>query len=64
MLALASASYGQSSDLIPIIIAAVAVAVFWRTLLKIAIAALVIGFAFLLVSGLLDTMHGLHALSP
>jgi hypothetical protein len=50
--------------LILIVIAAVIVALFWKTLFKIAIAALVIGFVFLLITGLLDTLHGLHALIP
>ena len=40
------------------------VAAFWRTLLKIGIAAVIIGFVFLLVTGLLDILHGLHALIP
>lgn len=47
-----------------LIIAAVIVAVFWKTLFKVAIAALIIGFAFLLVTGLLEVVHGLHALIP
>lgn len=64
MLALASAAQGQNPTLILIIIAAVVVAAFWRTLLKIGIAAVIIGFVFLLVTGLLDIAHGLHALIP
>jgi hypothetical protein len=64
MLALASASQGQSPTLILIIIAAVIVAAFWRTVLKIGVAAVIIGFVFLLVSGLLEVAHGLHALIP
>jgi hypothetical protein len=64
MLALASAPQGQNSTLILIIIAAVAVAIFWRTILKIGIAAVMIGFVFLLLTGLLDIAHGLHALIP
>jgi hypothetical protein len=64
MLALASASPGQNPTLILIIIAAVVVAAFWRTILKIGIAAVMIGFVFLLVNGLLDIVHGLHALIP
>jgi hypothetical protein len=50
--------------LVLIVIAAVIVAVFWKTLFKVAIAALIIGFVFLTVSGLLDILHGLHALIP
>jgi hypothetical protein len=62
MLALASASQGLNSTLIVIIIAAVVVAVFWRMILKIGIAALIIGFVFLLVTSMLDILHGLHTL--
>jgi hypothetical protein len=50
------------STLVLIVIAAVVVSAFWRTILKIGIAAIIIGFAFLLVSGLLEILHGLHAL--
>ena len=64
MLALASAPPGQNSALILIIIAAVVVAVFWPTILKIGIAALIIGFVFLLVTGLLEIAHALHSLIP
>jgi hypothetical protein len=64
VLALTSASQGQSPTLVLIIIVAVIVAIFWRTLLKIGIAALIIGFVFLLVTGLLDIAHSLHTLIP
>jgi hypothetical protein len=50
--------------LILIIIAAVVVAAFWQTILKIGIVAVIIGFVFLYVTGLLDIVHGLHALIP
>ena len=50
------------STLILIIIASVVVAAFWRTILKIGIAAIIIGFVFLYVTGLLAILHGLHAL--
>ena len=62
MLALATASPGQNSTLILIIIAAVIVAAFWRAILKVGIAMIVIGFAFLLVTSLLYILHGLQAL--
>jgi hypothetical protein len=62
MLALATASPGQNSTLILIIIAAVIVAAFWRAILKVGIAVIIIGFAFLLVTSLLDILHGLQAL--
>ena len=50
--------------LVLIIIAAVVVAAFWRTILKIGLAAMIIGFLFLLVTGLLEIVHALHALIP
>jgi hypothetical protein len=50
--------------LILLVIAAVVVSAFWRTILKIGIAAIIIGFVFLLVTGLLEILHGLHALIP
>jgi hypothetical protein len=48
--------------LVVIVIAAVIVAVFWRMILKVGIAAMVIGFLYLLVSGVADVLHVLHAL--
>ena len=62
MLALASASQGLNSTLIVIIVAAVVVAAFWQMILKIGIAALIIGFVFLLATSMIDILHGLHAL--
>ena len=50
--------------LVLFIIAAVILAVFWKTLLKVIIAALVIGFVFLCVASVLDIAHVLHALIP
>ena len=50
--------------LVLIIIAAVILAVFWMTILKVAIAALIIGFVFLCITSVLDIVHGLHALIP
>jgi hypothetical protein len=47
-----------------LIIAAVILAAFWKTLVKVIIAALVIGFVFMCVTSVLDIMHGLHALIP
>jgi hypothetical protein len=47
-----------------IVIAAVVVAAFWRTILKIVFAAIIIGFVFLLVTGLLEIVHGLSTLIP
>ncbi len=64
MLALSSGSPSLSPTLIFIIIAAVILAVFWRAVLRIGIAAIVIGFMFLLVSGVLDILHTLRGLFP
>jgi hypothetical protein len=62
MMALTSASQSQNPTLILIVIAAVLVAFFWRTILKIGVAAVIIGFIFLLITGLLGILHGLHML--
>jgi hypothetical protein len=64
MLALASAQQGQNPTLVLFLIAVVAVAAFWRAILAFGIAALVVGFVFLLVTIWLDTIHGLHVLIP
>ena len=64
MLALATVVQGLNPALVLIIIAAVVTALFWRLIVKIGIAAMIIGFVFLLVSGLLDILHGLRALLP
>jgi hypothetical protein len=64
MMALASALQGLNSTLVFIIIAAVIVAFFWRPILKIGIAAAIIGFVFLYVTGLLYIVHRLHTLIP
>jgi hypothetical protein len=52
----------MNSTLVLLIIAAVTVAFFWRAILKIGIAAIIVGFAFLLITSLLDILHGLQAL--
>jgi hypothetical protein len=65
MLALASAAHGgvgQSETLF--IIAAIAVAAFWQTLVKIGLAVLVIGFLILLFEGASAFLHVLHAIIP
>jgi hypothetical protein len=38
----------------------VVVAAFWRTILKIGIAAIIVGFVFLLATSLLEIVHTLH----
>jgi hypothetical protein len=52
MLALATAVHGQDPSTALIMIAAVAAAVFWRGLLKIGIAFVIILFAVLMITGL------------
>lgn len=64
MEALSQTAPGASPTLILIIIAAVILIVFWQAILKFGIAVLIIGFVFLLVSGVLDVAHVLHALVP
>ena len=64
MLALASASQGLNPTLVVLIIAAVVVAAFWRAILKIGVAAILIGFLFLVVSGSLEVLHAMRALIP
>jgi len=64
MLALASAPQSQNPVLVLFLIAVVLVAVFWRAILTFAIAAIIVGFAFLLITIWIDTIHGLHALIP
>jgi hypothetical protein len=64
MLALASVQQGQNPTLVLFLIVVVAVAVFWRAILAIGIAAIIVGFLFLLVTIWADAIHGLHALIP
>lgn len=52
MLALATAVHGQDPTTTLIILAAIAAAIFWRGLLKIGIALIVILFAVLMITGL------------
>ncbi len=61
MLAFAIASSGQNYTLFLLLIAIV-VAFFWRAIVKVGMAAIIVGFAFLYVTGLLYVLHGLHAL--
>ena len=60
MLEFATAS-GQNCVLFLILIAVV-VAAFWRAIVKVGIAAIIVGLAFLYVTGLLYVLHGLRAL--
>ena len=63
MLALASAAQGgQDSGLVLVLIAAVGVAIFWRSLIKVGIALIVVLFAVLLVAGTAAFIHGIQLL--
>jgi hypothetical protein len=64
MLALASTPQGQNPTLVLFFVAVVVVAAFWRAILAIGIAAIVVGFLFLLVTVLADVLHALHSLIP
>jgi hypothetical protein len=64
MLALASTQQGQNPTLVLFLIIVVVVAVCWRAILAIGIAAITVGFVFLLVTISVDILHGLHALIP
>jgi hypothetical protein len=60
MLALATAAHGQDPNHILIVLAAVGAAIFWRSLLKIGLALVIIGFFLLLITGAAGVIHGLH----
>jgi hypothetical protein len=65
MLALASAAAahgGQGSGLVLVLIAAAGVAVFWRGLIKIGLALIVVLFAVLLVASTAAFVHGIQLL--
>jgi len=65
MLALASAIHGQgSSSSILIILAAVAAAIFWRGLIKVGLALVVILFVVMLVTGASAFFQELRLISP
>ena len=64
MLALASAVHGQgSSSSILIILAAVAAAIFWRGLIKVGLALVVILFVVMLVTGVSAFLQELRLIS-
>jgi len=64
MLALAAATHGQDPAQTLIILAAVAAAIFWRALLKIALALIVILFVVLLSRGVSVCLHDLRLVVP
>ena len=64
MLALAAAAHGQDPAQTLIILAAVAAAIFWRALLKIALALIVILSVVLLSRGVSVFLHDLRLVVP
>ena len=64
MLALAAAAHGQDPAQTLIILAAIAAAIFWRALLKIALALVVILFVLLLSRGVSVFLHDLRLVVP
>jgi arginine exporter protein ArgO len=53
-----------SPTLILIIIGVLVVYAFWRTIFKVVLVALIVGYVFLLVTGTLDVVHALRSLLP
>ena len=64
MLALAAAAHGQDPAQTLIILAAVAAAIFWRALLKIALALIVILSVVMLSRGVSVFLHDLRLVVP
>ena len=64
MLALAAAAHGQETAQTLIILAAIAAAIFWRALLKIALALVVILSVVLLSRGVSVFLHDLRLVLP
>lgn len=60
MFALATAAHGQDSTQLLIILAAVGAAIFWRALIKIGLAFVIIGFFVLLITGAMELLRGFH----
>jgi hypothetical protein len=66
MLALTTAAHSasQGSSAILFIIAAIAVAAFWKALIKIGLAVLVIGVLIVIFGGASAIISGLHGILP
>jgi hypothetical protein len=64
MLALATAVHGQDPSSILIILAAVAAAIFWRILIKVGLALVVILFAVMMITGASAFLQELRAIVP
>jgi hypothetical protein len=63
MLALSSAAQAQNPTLVLVLLALVLMAIFWRTVAQFMIAAVIIGFALLFATGLVELLRALHALA-
>ncbi len=64
MLAVAAAAHGQDHTQILIILATIALAMFWRAAIKIGLALLVVGFVMVFVKGDATLIHDLRTLFP
>ena len=64
MLAVATAAHGQDPSQILIILAAIVAAIFWRGLIKIGIALVIILFAVLMITGLSAVLHEIRLVMP
>lgn len=64
MLAVAAAAHGQDHTQILLILAAIALAMFWKTAIKLGLALIVVGFVVVLFKGDTTLIHGLRALIP
>ena len=57
MLAVATAAHGQHSTQILIILAVLGAVIFWRSLLKIGLAIVIVGIFLLLITGAAGLVH-------
>ena len=64
MLAVAAAAHGQDHTQILLILAAIALAMFWKAAIKLGLALIIVGFVVVLVKGDTTILHGLRALIP
>jgi hypothetical protein len=64
MLAVVTAAHGQDPSHVLIILAAIAAAVFWRGLIKIGIALIIILFALLMITGMSAVLHEIGQVIP
>jgi hypothetical protein len=64
MLALATAVHGQGPSSILILFAAVAAAIFWRGLIKVGLALVVILFAVMMITGVSALFQELRMIVP